>query len=294
MSPGRPGYRRTMPVTRVVARPLLASIFIAGGIDALRNPAPKAKLAEPVTSAIAGVVPSLPDDAELLVRANAAVQVGAGACLALGKVPRLSAALLAGSLVPTTFGGHRFWEETDPLKRAQQRTHFLKNASLLGALILAAADTGGAPSIGWRARHARRRHPATRMGAAALREGASAARDLASHGAVAALGAAGALASAARDAGAPTARQTVAAARETGVPAARHVVAAARETGVPAARHVVAVAKEAGVPAARQVVAAARETGVPAAKQAAAAIRELPVRETVGHLTEIAREALPA
>jgi len=289
MSPGRPGYRRTMPVTRVVARPLLASIFIAGGIDALRNPAPKAKLAEPVTSAIAGVVPSLPDDAELLVRANAAVQVGAGACLALGKVPRLSAALLAGSLVPTTFGGHRFWEETDPLKRAQQRTHFLKNASLLGALILAAADTGGAPSIGWRARHLRRRHPATRMGAAALREGASAARDLASHGAVAALGAAGALASAA-----PSARQTVAAARETGVPAARHVVAAARETGVPAARHVVAVAKEAGVPAARQVVAAAREAGVPAAKQAAAAIRELPVRETVGHLAEIAREALPA
>src|SRR5580704_2407529 len=101
-----------MPVTRLVARPLLATPFITGGIDALRNPGPRAKVAEPVTSTITDITPlPMPADPELLVRANAAVQIGAGLCLALGRLPRLSAALLAGSLVPTTLAGHRFWEE---------------------------------------------------------------------------------------------------------------------------------------------------------------------------------------
>ena len=47
---------------------------------------------------------------------------------------------LAVSIVPTTAAGHRFWEIDDPVKRAQQRTQFLKNAAILGGLLIAAFD----------------------------------------------------------------------------------------------------------------------------------------------------------
>ena len=74
------------------------------------------------------------------MRANAAVQLAAGTLLALGRLPRLSALALAGSLAPTTAAGHPFWTVEDPAKRAQQRIQFNKNLAVLGGLLLAAAD----------------------------------------------------------------------------------------------------------------------------------------------------------
>lgn len=135
---------------------MLASIFIAGGADTLRNPAPRVAIADPVAPKLAEPLP-LPSDTEQLVKINAAAQVAAGTLLALGWFPRLSAAVLVGSLVPTTAVGHRFWEEEDPAKKAQQRVHFLKNTAILGGLIIAALDTEGRPSVGWRARRAAER-----------------------------------------------------------------------------------------------------------------------------------------
>ena len=85
----------------------------------------------------------LPDDPELLIRANGAAMVGAGAMLATGRFPRLAALVLAGTLVPTTVAGHRFWEEADPVQKRNQRLHLLKNVSLLGGTLLAVVDTGG-------------------------------------------------------------------------------------------------------------------------------------------------------
>jgi putative oxidoreductase len=134
----------------------MAGIFITGGIDVLRNPGPRAERAEPVTSALAETLP-LPDDAETLVKVNAAVHVVAGTLLALGKLPRLSAAVLAASLVPTTAAGHRFWEEESPQSKAMQQTHVLTHLAILGGLVIAATDTEGAPSLGWRARRAAKR-----------------------------------------------------------------------------------------------------------------------------------------
>lgn len=180
-----------MTIVRRVARPLLASIFISGGIDSVRNASTKAPAAEDVAAPIAARIPGLAEgDTELLVRVNGGVQVGAGALLALGRVPRLAALALSASLVPTTVAGHRFWEERDPTRRAQQQIHFLKNASMLGGLLLATADTGGAPSVTWRARHAadragsagrRRSRLARRETRVALREARLAAREGASR-----------------------------------------------------------------------------------------------------------------
>ncbi|QYG95500.1 DoxX family protein [Iamia sp. SCSIO 61187] len=98
----------------------------------------------------------LPDDPELLTKVNGGVMVGAGILLAIGKLPRLSAAALAATLVPTTLAGHRFWEIDDEEERAAQQMGFMKNVSLLGGLALAAIDTEGRPGIAWRTRHATR------------------------------------------------------------------------------------------------------------------------------------------
>ena len=142
-----------MTAVRRIARPMLAAMFIQGGLDALRHPGARAEKAAPVVNAIAQPL-GLPNDPELLVRANGAAQVAAGGLLALGRVPRLAALVLAGSLVPTTYAGHPFWSEQDPAVRAQQRTHFLKNVSMLGGLLLASVDTAGKPGLSWRARRA--------------------------------------------------------------------------------------------------------------------------------------------
>ena len=146
-----------MPSSRTLARPLLASMFIAGGLDALQNPESKVKAADAVVGPLQRRLPALPDDTATLVRVNGAVQVVAGSLLALGKLRRLAALALIGSIIPTTYAGHRFWEEADDAVRAQQRVHFLKNLGLLGGLILAVADKGPGPSVGRRAsRRARR------------------------------------------------------------------------------------------------------------------------------------------
>ena len=145
-----------MTIIRRIARPLLAASFVSGGVDTLRNPGPRVEKAETVASPLAESL-SLPGDTDQFVKINAAIQVAGGVLLAVGRLPRLAALALAGSLVPTTLAGHRFWEEEDDGRRAQQQIHFLKNLGLLGGLILAAVDTEGAPSLGWRTKRAARR-----------------------------------------------------------------------------------------------------------------------------------------
>ncbi len=101
---------------------------------------------------------SLPFDLDQrqLVQVNAAVQLVGGLMLATGRFPRLSAFALAATLVPTTWAGHRFWEESDPTQKANQQIHFFKNVSMLGGLLLASVDTEGKPSLAWQAKRAAR------------------------------------------------------------------------------------------------------------------------------------------
>ncbi|MBA2956658.1 DoxX family membrane protein [Nocardioides sp. MAH-18] len=165
-----------MTVSRLIARPMLASIFVVGAAAALKNTAGPAVKADPVTSRLvplarkAGI--PLPEDPETLVKINAGVQIGAGLALATGRAPRISAAVLAASLVPTTLAGHRFWEFDDATQRTQQRLHFFKNVSLVGGLIIASGDTEGQPGVAWRARRAARdaRREARRLAHDARRE----------------------------------------------------------------------------------------------------------------------------
>jgi putative oxidoreductase len=144
-------------LVRRIARPMLASTFIYGGVQTLRNPQSRVPGAAPIVEQLTEIADKqLPievsHDVEQWVKINAGVHVTAGTLLALGKLPRLSALALATSLVPTTFAGHRFWEHEDPKERFGQTSNFLKNTGMLGGLLLAAVDTEGKPSVGWRAR----------------------------------------------------------------------------------------------------------------------------------------------
>jgi len=153
-----------MSVSRLLARPLLASAFVVTGVNALRNASAIAPQAQPVTDKIAPLAEKavhqaapnapVPQDATTWVRIIGGVQVVAGAALATGKAPRLASAALAASLVPTTAPMHRFWEASDPEQRKQQQQQFFKDVSLLGGLMIAAGDTEGRPGIAWRAQRA--------------------------------------------------------------------------------------------------------------------------------------------
>lgn len=141
---------------RSVARILLAGIFIAGGWDSLQDPKAKEGAAEKAGVPIAARV-GLPTDPVELVRINGIVQLVGGILLALGWLPRLASVALAATLVPTTASAHRFWEFDDPDQRRAQLMHALKNASILGGLIMTSLDHGGRPSVFWVTGRAARR-----------------------------------------------------------------------------------------------------------------------------------------
>lgn len=146
---------------RRIARPLLSVAFIGQGVDALRNPKPAADAARPAMEGMRQlpdpIGSNVPSDAETFARINAAVQVGGGLLLATGKMPRLASAALAFTVIPGSLGGHMFWNQSDPQRKADERRAFMTDLSLLGGLIIAAVDTEGKPSLGWRGRRAARK-----------------------------------------------------------------------------------------------------------------------------------------
>jgi len=131
--------RNLLAPLRPAARVLTGSTYVLLGFDALREPGGRVDQAAPVLASIRKVAP-LPEDDELVVRANAAVMVASGTLLALGIAPRLSALALACSLIPTTLAGHSYWAIEDPAVRKQQRIQFHKNMAMLGGLLLAVID----------------------------------------------------------------------------------------------------------------------------------------------------------
>jgi putative oxidoreductase len=175
-----------MTVSRMIARPLLASMFVVGGVNALRNASDYAIKAKEVTDRLVPLAKRalpqapIPEDPVTLVRINAAVHIGAGAALATGHFPRLASTTLAATMIPTTLAGHQFWNESDPTAKANHRVHFFKNLSMLGGLLLAAVDTEGKPGVAWRTRHTARdvRREARHLKASARREAKLAAAQL--------------------------------------------------------------------------------------------------------------------
>ena len=126
-----------MSPIRSLARPLMAAVFVSEGVSGLKSPGERV---EAVRNA--GL-----SEPEKLVQASAATQLVGGLALATGRLPRLSALALAGTLAPSTYLHHAFWTETDKQVKAEKQQAFLKSIGLLGGLLLAFADTGGRESI---------------------------------------------------------------------------------------------------------------------------------------------------
>jgi uncharacterized membrane protein YphA (DoxX/SURF4 family) len=148
----------TVMLIRRIARPLLSAVFIGQGIETLRNPSTTLEATEPTVAALRSLPEpygdKVPSNPETVARINAAVQVSGGLLLATGKLPRIASAALAFTVIPGSLAGNLFWTEKDPERKVQQRRALLTDLSLLGGLIIAAADTAGKPSLGWRGRQA--------------------------------------------------------------------------------------------------------------------------------------------
>ena len=141
--PGRVLTRSGSLITtagKAIARVLTGAVYISAGYEGARAPGGRVGKASDTLTKIRRAIP-LPVDDELIVRANGAAQLTAGTTLALGIKPRLSAAVLAASLVPPTIAGHAFWTIEDPLERRSQQLQFLKNMAMFGGLLFATIDS---------------------------------------------------------------------------------------------------------------------------------------------------------
>lgn len=115
-----------MSLVKTLGHALLSSIFISGGWGVFVNPDGRAQKVEQAGIPLARQVTIL----------NGAAMTLAGSALALDIAPKLSALVLIGTLIPTTYVGHAFWQEDAPANRTGQRIHFLKNIAMIGGLLM--------------------------------------------------------------------------------------------------------------------------------------------------------------
>jgi putative oxidoreductase len=110
----------------LVGRVLFASIFVVSGatIHLL-------KWRDGVAYARANNVPA----PELLVPTSGVMAVGGGVLVALGLWADLGALVLSAFAYPVAYWMHAFWKLEDPMERANQQAHFMKNVALGGAAL---------------------------------------------------------------------------------------------------------------------------------------------------------------
>lgn len=140
-----------MDPVRALARPLLASVFVVDGLDALRHPDKHAALLEPYGPALdkaAETVPGVPAKRIVLVRVGGGASVAAGLLLAIGKAPRLAAATLAVIGLGSTVVRHPFWSKKGE-ERREELSAFLTRGAVTAGAVFAATDRRGKPSLAW-------------------------------------------------------------------------------------------------------------------------------------------------
>ena len=139
---------------------MLAGVFVANGLRALRDPQSLTSAAEPIADKVvplakkyapAQIATNIPDDTVTLVRLGGALQTGGGLALATGKLRRPGAALLALAMVPQLLAANPLRRGLSSEERRNARSNLLKDLGLLGGVLIAAQDTEGKPSLVWRA-----------------------------------------------------------------------------------------------------------------------------------------------
>jgi len=122
---------QTSPTLYRIGRVLLASLFVISGL-----------LKITAFSGVVGYMSSLGIPfATFAVLVTILVEVGGGLAIMTGWNARPAALVVALFTVGATLAAHRFWQ-ADPASVQNQLNHFLKNISIIGALLmLAAVDT---------------------------------------------------------------------------------------------------------------------------------------------------------
>ncbi len=151
---------------RHIARPLLASWFVAEGLDAIRHRSAHAVAAregmEAMRARAAQVARATGTDREpemeitdrqlaLVVQAHGALTIAAAALLALGKAPRTAGLALAALTVPVVVANAPSRSAAGEVEEARRR-RFWAALSALGGALLAVADTEGRPGVSYRIR----------------------------------------------------------------------------------------------------------------------------------------------
>ncbi|MEX5270056.1 DoxX family membrane protein [Kocuria sabuli] len=145
-----------MSIVRRIARPLLATGYVANGVESFRNSSRAAQHLAPAASAAAKAFPQAApalQNPAVVAQGLAAAQIGAAVLFGLGRLPRLSAGVLLTTSALNAYADYRAAEADTAEQKADRRTTAFKNASLVGAVMLAAVDTEGNPSLLWRAEH---------------------------------------------------------------------------------------------------------------------------------------------
>lgn len=115
---------------RLFRRALLSAIFLVSSGNAIQN-------ADQMTAPAENL--GLPEP-ETMVRVHGAVNLVGGLMLLLNIKPKLASWALVGNLIPTTLGGHQFWEQQDEEAKIGEMIHFLKNLGLIGGLLTVIAS----------------------------------------------------------------------------------------------------------------------------------------------------------
>ena len=128
-----PGLTNTLAL---VGRILVALIFVISGYGKIAG-------FEGVSGYIGSKGLPLP---QLLAALTIVLELGGGILLVLGYKTRWVAALFFLWLIPTTVIFHAFWG-LDPKAAQQMQIHFMKNLSIMGAMLLLVAYGPGAWSL---------------------------------------------------------------------------------------------------------------------------------------------------
>jgi len=78
---------------------------------------------------------------------GAPVEFFGGLALVLGVATRYGALLVIAFTIVATLIGHRYWELTDAAARRMQQSHFAKNLTIIGGLVLLFVTAAGRFSI---------------------------------------------------------------------------------------------------------------------------------------------------
>ena len=131
---------RTNDALLLLGRLLLATLFLPSGIG---------KLFEFQTFAARPSLQALPFGGTAWAAAAVAIEVLVPIALIIGFAPRLSALLLMAFVIAATATTHRYWEFTEPARRAQE-INFFKNVGILAGLCFYMASGPGAWSMSGR------------------------------------------------------------------------------------------------------------------------------------------------